>query len=440
MNYWVLHVADPHFSNSHFADTDPSRIGVLHANEILQILALAKLGHRKFDAMVVSGDLTFRYDPRGFDAAAAFLNALAPEVRSGGILVIPGNHDIDLGKGQDIVGRLSLPVMKQVAENAYRQFLERMATLLGQPNWYLSSGVRIAKGHERGLVLLALNSCRVERRDAQGWGYIGIDQIHDAGKALLSPASGHHAHEGDTLLAFVHHNLLPIWDIGLDQIMYSPGYRKFSFIIDAASAISELANLRVSAIFHGHTHVQSVKRVGGYGNGTQADALTWILGSASLGLNDRSCVPHHFQVIKVAPESLGAEITIYDFTCSYHLRGTPRQWIIGEGKRFFVSATWDEANATQVLDRMGPRSHTAKADYEVMKSWAVLRSKRCPEAWPTELDTIYAEVKKVEPGATLNAVENIINNLVQSPPRELDITQLSLEEFILNQLRLSNCV
>jgi len=44
------------------------------------------------------GDFTFQYDPGGFLAAQAFVESLSRVVADRGILVTPGNHDVDLGR------------------------------------------------------------------------------------------------------------------------------------------------------------------------------------------------------------------------------------------------------------------------------------------------------------------------------------------------------
>ena len=77
-----------------------------------------------FDAIVLGGDFTHQNSPYGFKIARIWTQLL---MRSGfapreHILLIPGNHDVNLGKMQP-ASRTPLPVPRSVAEEEYRNFL-----------------------------------------------------------------------------------------------------------------------------------------------------------------------------------------------------------------------------------------------------------------------------------------------------------------------------
>lgn len=77
MSVRLLHITDIHFGPPHRAELDAA-LGAFTARE-------------KFDAVVVSGDLTQRATEAQFKAAHAFLKSLSvPQV------VVPGNHDVPL--------------------------------------------------------------------------------------------------------------------------------------------------------------------------------------------------------------------------------------------------------------------------------------------------------------------------------------------------------
>ncbi len=65
MSYWILHLADPHFSRSHFYDQNPEVIGRNHAVEVKDKLRDSDLLRSPFHVLVLSGDFTFAHDPRG---------------------------------------------------------------------------------------------------------------------------------------------------------------------------------------------------------------------------------------------------------------------------------------------------------------------------------------------------------------------------------------
>ncbi len=101
------------------------------------------------------------------------------------IILIPGNHDVDVSDSLPI-GKFSVPVEKEHAEARFRAFLDSVRQYVKPPDPFLSVALRVENSGERGLVALGMNSCRVERRDAQGWGYVGLDQVRTLGKTLLA--------------------------------------------------------------------------------------------------------------------------------------------------------------------------------------------------------------------------------------------------------------
>ena len=110
-----------------------------------------------------------------------------------------------------VIGRLSLPTQKEEAEARFRDFLSSIGTHVATPNKHLSVVKRLqSRGAEKGLIIIGLNSCRVERRDAQGWGYVGIDQIYEVASKLSDPTNPDRARQDDIVLAVLPQPL-PIW-------------------------------------------------------------------------------------------------------------------------------------------------------------------------------------------------------------------------------------
>jgi hypothetical protein len=429
--YRVLHVADPHFGNCHFVG-NPSETGSRHAEELIDLLKRHKLLSPKFDAMVLSGDFTFACEPGGFESAERFIDLLAPHIERGGIVVIPGNHDIDLSTPV-VVGQLSLPTPKWEAERQFRQFLSRIAKHVGTPNHSLSMITRIPCANGPALVIVGLNSCRVERRDAQGWGYVGTDQIYEVGHKLLGPGG---ARDGDLIVAVTHHNLLPIWDLGVQTLGNVPERRKFSFTMDAGGTLGFLADLGVSVLLHGHTHVQSVKRVDGYGFGADRQAtLTLILGSGSLGITaGRNDEPHHFQVIELED----SELFYWDLSCSVHQRNEPRNWVVSpKPHRASLFAYWDSSRAESVLERKRRESHTCQYDFDVMQSWSVLGPWKSAPATRHEAASRLLPVVQAggAPWATTECLERVMDEITSNPPSEFELCNWTLAQYLADRIK-----
>ncbi len=443
MSYWVLHIADPHFGRSHFNNDDPKLIALHHSAEIKQQLGEHNLLQDPFDALVISGDFTFAYEERGFVAAAHFVTDLAPLVAprhphdaesARPIVLIPGNHDVDIGTTLPL-GTGSLPVERDKVEARFRKFLHDLGPLIQQPNDFLSTTLRLETPGEPGLVLMGMNSCRVERSDAQGWGYVGLDQVHAIARSvLIGDKHGHkRARDGDMVVAITHHHLLPVWDMPLADLLHLPDQRKVSFTLDSASVLHALTDLGVAALLHGHTHVISPKHVVGYGN--QGGESTMVFGSASLGLFHPTCTNHHIQVLEFDSK----EIRVHDLTSPAARRNQTRLWQREPERKVAISRHWDRHTAQAALNRISNESSYKEACFDWARaiSWARLRAYFDGHRWPSVLDEIHREVQQF-PDAR-NVEKDRIHQLIQAmlfdhPPSYEDLSGLTLQECVLKRL------
>lgn len=435
--YRILHIADPHFSNCHFTGT-PDEVGRQHAEELVQVLKGLNV-ELFFDGIVFSGDFTFACRQEGFDGAVEFIENLLRHVRSTTIIIIPGNHDIDLSMPVPF-GDLSLATPKEEAEEKFRAFLARLNLAPVPIDDHLSMVTRIQGRDSSGLVLAGLNSSRVERSDTRGWGYVGTDQTWEIGRKLLSGGEGSQARKGDLVLAVMHHNPLPVWDLGLQVLSGDVNRRKYSFVMDAGSTLGFLADLGIGVLLHGHTHVQSNKRVEGYGKAEIWESgdsdSTLILGAGSLGIVSATHQPddplHHFQIIEIDDELLRC----WNLSCPFHDRGTRRTWTPKrtKGMGYFFNF-WDPKRAEKALKAREVESKTAAYDYEIMQSWSVLRERELkPATWDNVLSGIHQRVSAIEPTATLNQVSQVVKDLFDDPPTEDEISEWSLEQYLTRML------
>jgi hypothetical protein len=453
--YRVLHIADPHFSNCHF-DGSPSDVGKQHAEELIGALEQHDLLFRPLDAVVFSGDFTFACNSDGFLGAKFFIETLATARTRGGqlvvpkknIVVIPGNHDIDLGNpvmiGQPGRRQISIPTGKSEAEARYRNFLATIRPYVGAASESLSTVLNIGRpgGKDRRLVIVGLNSCRVERYDARGWGYVGTDQIYEVARELarLSKAD---LKEGDLLLAVTHHNMLPIWDLGLELLNSSPENRTFSFTMDTASTLGFLTDLGVGALLHGHTHVESMKAVEGYGSDPVLPELPlWVLGAGTLGLkagmSDRNPPPHHFQLIEIETDPmLDSSLTHQNLKAEFHPPGQRRIWkLTSSSPPYWIVASWDPNKIRAIMQSRAFESVLSGRQRDSQDSWSVLRTRILnPSGWPDALKEIHRRVKLLEPGAAYSEIAEAVERLFINPPSEKEICDWSLEEYLLRNVK-----
>ena len=402
------------------------------------MLSYKGLLHPGFEFLIVSGDFTWGCGDAGFEAAKVFIDELAPFFGKNGIVVIPGNHDVQLGNPM-VIGRLSLPTQKEEAEARFRDFLSSIGTHVATPNKHLSVVKRLqSRGAEKGLIIIGLNSCRVERRDAQGWGYVGIDQIYEVASKLSDPTNPDRARQDDIVLAVLHHNPLPIWDLGLEELVRVPDDRKFSFLMDAGSVLGFLSDLGVGAVLHGHTHTLSEKRVQGYGESEDSvRSTTLVMGAGSFGI-DRKYLdgPHHFHVIEVDDSSSFGTLRFEDLTSTSTESHSPRAWTVERGRPQELPRSWNTRSTNRVLANRGPDKHQTAVNYEISQSWALLRTKRTrPAQWPVELAALIEQVQSINPALAAGDIAKAIDDLFDNPPSENDICNWMLAQYLARTLR-----
>ena len=172
--HYAIHLSDLHFGLGHgyrnqLAKETGSRIGRETLLEAL-LRDLRALGIRETEIalVLVTGDLTWQGDAHEFSNAQSFFEALGDELglHSSQIVIVPGNHDIEW---RDDKG--------DIDENANHNFFQF------SKNIYVASPdetfLRIHRFEieERIVSVIGLNSCRIERKDTAGLGYVGRDQL-----------------------------------------------------------------------------------------------------------------------------------------------------------------------------------------------------------------------------------------------------------------------
>jgi hypothetical protein len=405
-----------------------------------------RLYPRPFDCILLSGDSTFACDRKGFEAAEAFVSEIAGLAPHHRVVILPGNHDVMLVKPVRI-RNLYLPASKDEAEAPLRSFLTNIQKYTSATSEWLTGYYREERPGLPGLYIEAMNSCRVERRDAQGWGFIGVDQLYQLGHILIhgreNDPSWKPPKPGDIVLAVTHHNPLPLWDIGLEEIRNPPRRRKVSFVMDAASLLSFLSDLGLMVLLHGHAHTRSVKVVDGYnGAGVPRSSPLWVMGTGSFGIRLRDKDEgHHLQILEIGTDDYGhPELRYQDLMSDYCGRDTKREWRMAEdmGKVPLTSA-WNPESARKEFDLHKYERYSIGLLMEVANSWSILRTKKLePAGWEAVFTGICH--RTMEAGArlgitslTISGIHKILETIFDDPPSEFEICNVRLEQIILDR-------
>ncbi len=452
----ILHITDQHFCNSYLwaperdlLDTEftpelAESIARRHFDELRGALQGQQETRPPFDAVVLSGDFTHQNSKYGFEIAARWIRLLveADFAPSHKILLIPGNHDVNLGS-EIKNSKTRLPMPRLAAEKAYREFLKALPLTSGSPR-DLSMAARVSRdGEATGLVLIGLNSCRTERSDARGWGYVGLDQLDSAMGRILDGEAGFVAREGDILIAFIHHNPLPIWDVGLPELSKTMDDRAISFLMDAPSLLSAFNAFGFSILMHGHAHLAKTARLEGYD--PRPDRITRSLivaGQGSFSVKD--CDPHHFALLEIRPVDGAFRDRALNVSNFYAHAGNPRTWS-GEGPDYWPlnDNGWRAAAVREARRLFAGPTVMAADQWNIRESWAPLyerpvkpEDRETSPEWRAIVERLAKEVGAMaRKNVPVALVEELIDGIFEQKQNASDISGYYLPQFLAWKLR-----
>jgi 3',5'-cyclic AMP phosphodiesterase CpdA len=284
---YAIHLSDLHFGLGHgyrnqLASEAGSRTGretLLEA--ILRDLRALRINETQIAIVLVTGDLTWRGDAHEFSNAQSFFESLGDELglHASQIVIVPGNHDIEW---RDDKGDID-----ENANHNFHQFSKNM--YVSTPD---DTFLRIHRFDIAGRIVsvIGLNSCRIEKKDTAGLGYVGRDQLDKALRFLfdLYPPNGQ-CPKDELRIALVHHHLMPVNFV--EDIDWSE--KRVSIMLDAEGVLRSLLFAKVRMVMHGHQHqpfASDVRRiVPGYvdpfaGKEHNLDDRIAIIGGGSIGV------------------------------------------------------------------------------------------------------------------------------------------------------------
>ena len=185
------------------------------------------------------------------------------------LLAVPGNHDIELEKGDSNYSQ----------EEPYKKFLK---SLLKAEDEFedLEQGRRLEVGKPRTSVMAFVGFNSIKPRDAeyQDYGYVGKNRVD----TMLGELEEIDQTRISVVFAVLHHHLVPVEPFVAPQVD-----RKASLTLDAGELVDAFEVAGVDVVLHGHQHRPFVargdrsRREGG--SLTGHDRPLWILGAGSAG-------------------------------------------------------------------------------------------------------------------------------------------------------------
>lgn len=205
--------------------------------------------------VIVSGDLTWRADPREYDAAISFFEWQRKwaGLSNYDFVVCPGNHDLEFTTDPS---RKDLPVSEtsDVTRRAYVEFYRRL--FFKPPNQFLSSGRKFLVGNAFPVEIVCLNSSLLQQQKKlfQGHGFLGEGQLEDAGEQMgwNAQSTGPRTFR----IVVLHHHLMPV-TFREEPTTGQP----YSVVLDAEALVRWLVRHRVALVLHGHMHQPFAARV-----------------------------------------------------------------------------------------------------------------------------------------------------------------------------------
>jgi hypothetical protein len=311
----LLWVSDLHFSTgSQHAfplESTPARHNLGQAIED----AAGNAGVHDFAGVLVSGDLTWRADPREFDMARLFLARLGRSPSSLDtyrFAICPGNHDLAFSKEpENKAAAIDEEVAPEAARAGYSAFYRELFYL--NPNEYLSSGRRFLLGGAVPVEVVCLNSSLIDQKKGwfQGHGFVGDDQLKHAEKQFGWSAGLDTAPRPFRIL-MIHHHLMPV-----TYREVPTGGMPYSVALDAEAIAQWVVHHRVDLVIHGHMHREFCATVSRPVGGAPGVGSKWhtfhVLGMGSSGAAKGQRIgPNVIGLLSFGSEGVGVSLVTVD--------------------------------------------------------------------------------------------------------------------------------
>lgn len=247
----LLWLSDLHLSDNRF-ESKKRRVQKTLAGHICE-----KIKTDDIAGLLISGDITSRAEPEGFELAKQLLKDLNNEfitpVFSENILICPGNHDFTR-EGTDLGHDIEPDYIYNKPSNtsAFAEFYKSIYNI--KPNRYFATGRKILLSSGHMLEIAALNSLILQQYpNFDGHGYLSNEQLDFVAKQM-----GWDSAENKNVIRIVmmHHHYLPTCYTELIDVT-----RASSVVYDADRLMNWLVKYDVKLLLHGHKHKSFISQV-----------------------------------------------------------------------------------------------------------------------------------------------------------------------------------
>ncbi|MFJ3356682.1 metallophosphoesterase family protein [Serratia liquefaciens] len=255
---------------------------------------------KEVEALIVSGDITWRATVDEFDLARVFFENLCStkRVNIDGIGMCPGNHDVSFSNDYDVKVKYALSkyhdlqhgkgtlnedewdllvateVLPEYKKN-YEDFFKSIVST--SANKYLSMGKRYLIKNQKVVDVCFLNSNSLQQHKLafQGQGYVGVEQRDDAEREMGWKKNK--KIKGGYRVVVLHHNLYPINYTTAPYISAPSG-----LVYDTEAILKWCFENGVDLILHGHTHERCVNKI--IRKDSAGEKSIWIVSLGSTGV------------------------------------------------------------------------------------------------------------------------------------------------------------
>lgn len=252
------------------------------------------------EALIVSGDLTWKATKKEFESAEVFLENLCSvkKLNIDGIGICPGNHDVSFSDSYDPAVKDALEKYHEMQQGSgsltnaewdllvatpvhskskanYEEFFKKITGV--NPNEYLSMGKRYLIKNQKVVDVCFLNSNSLQQHKLafQGQGFVGSEQLVDAEDQMGWKTN--RKIKGGYRVVVLHHNLFPVNFTNVPYISAPSG-----LVYDTQSIFKWCFDNGVDLILHGHTHERFASKI--TRKFDDQNKSLWVVGLGSTGV------------------------------------------------------------------------------------------------------------------------------------------------------------
>lgn len=247
----LLWLSDLHLSDNRF-ESKKGRVHKTLAEHICELIRTDDIA-----GLLISGDITSRAEPSGFELAKQLVknlnNEFSEPVFSENILICPGNHDF-IRERTNLDHDMEPDFIFNRSDNAsaFEEFYKSIYNI--KPNQYFVTGRKILLSSGHMLEIAALNSLILQQYpNFDGHGYLSNEQL-----TFVAEHMGWNNTENKNAIRIVmmHHHYLPTCYTELIDVT-----RASSVVYDADRLMNWLVKYDVKLLLHGHKHKSFISRV-----------------------------------------------------------------------------------------------------------------------------------------------------------------------------------